>query len=98
MTSGIPDIMNYTDDYILGSGDAEPMAYLGKNQVLSLLGPRNDSHILLESLPAAMELIDGQQRVPIYLWKDVHALLVKEGLNKHDTTELMPEWPEIQDK
>ena len=82
----LPDIMNYTGDYILSSDGVSAVTYLGKKQVLSLLGPREDSIVLLESLPKAMELIDGTNRVPIYLWRDVHALLVKEGLNKHDFT------------
>ena len=77
-----PDIMHYTSDYILAKGDGpqEPLCYLGRNQVLSLLGPRNNSQELLESLPPAMELLDGPIRVPIYLWHDVYQLLEKEGL------------------
>ena len=98
MTTGIPDIMNYTTDYILSSnGSGEPLAYLGKKQVLSLLGPREDSITLVESLPPAMELLDGPTRVPIYLWKDVHALLVKVGLNLQDAVNEDLEWSNILD-
>lgn len=80
----LPDIMEYTGDYILSSEGDAAVTYLGEKQVLSLLGPREDSLLLLDSLPKAMELVDGTTRVPIYLWRDVHALLVKEGLNKSD--------------
>ena len=98
MTTGIPDIMNYTTDYILSSnGSGEPLAYLGKKQVLSLLGPREDSITLVESLPPAMELLDGPTRVPIYLWQDVHALLVKVGLNLQDSAITDLEWSNILD-
>jgi len=99
MTNGVPDIMNYTTEYILSSnGSGEPLAYLGKKQVLSLLGPREDSDVLVESLPPAMELLDGPTRVPIYLWRDVHALLVKVGLNLQDAANEGLEWPEILEK
>jgi len=98
MTTGAPDIMNYTCDYILGADSSgEALAYLGKKQVLSLLGPREDSDLLLESLPPAMELLDGPTRVPIYLWRDVHALLVKVGLNLQDTVNEDLEWSNILD-
>lgn len=98
MTNGVPDIMNYTTEYILSSdGNGEPLAYLGKNQVLSLLWPREDSDVLVESLPPAMELLDGPTRVPIYLWRDVHALLVKVGLNLQDAVNEDLEWSEILD-
>jgi len=60
------------------------------------LGPRDDVSQLLESLPPAMELMDGDLRVPIYLWQDVHALLVKVGLNVCDTVTERFEWPEIR--
>jgi hypothetical protein len=97
MKNGIPDIMKYTSDYILGSDiNGKPLAYLGLKQVLSLLGPRDDSDILVKSLPPAMELLDGPTRVPIYLWQDVHALLVKVGLNVCDTVTERFEWPEIR--
>ncbi len=87
--NNVPDIMDYTHEYILSKRDGpeEPLAYLGKNQVLSLLGPREDSQLLLESLPPAMELLDGPTRVPIYLWHDVYALLVKEGLDERQLTD-----------
>ncbi len=99
MTNGVPDIMKYTSNYILGSDtDGKPLAYLGLKQVISLLGPCEDSDLLLESLPPAMELIDGPTRVPIYLWRDVHALLVKAGLNVCDTVVEQVEWPEIRNQ
>ena len=98
MINGVPDIMNYTTEYILSAnGTGEPLAYLGKKQVLSLLGPREDSNVLVESLPPAMELLDGPTRVPIYLWQDVHALLVKVGLNLQDTVNEDLEWSNILD-
>ena len=98
MINGVPDIMNYTTEYILSSnGTGEPLAYLGKKQVLSLLGPREDSNVLVESLPPAMELLDGPTRVPIYLWQDVHAILVIVGLNLQDTVNEDLEWSNILD-
>ena len=78
-----PDIMHYTNNYILGTkitGENEASAYLRKEQVLTLLGPHAD---LVESLPAAMELTvpmaNGKKTTSIYDWRDVHALLVQIG-------------------
>lgn len=88
----VPDVMNYISEYILSTNGEDAMAYLGEKQVLSLLGPRKDSKQLLESLPPAMELLDGDLRVPVYLWRDVYALLVKEGLNKPENEREKLEW------
>jgi len=84
MTNELPDIMHYTTEYILGTDGTEPLTYLGKKQVLSLLGPHPNTVGLVEALPPAMELTQGDSKVPIYLWRDVYALLVKVGLHKQN--------------
>ncbi len=78
-----PDIMHYTNSYILstqGSGEGKAGTYLRKEQVLNLLGPHAS---FIDSLPAAMVLTvptaEGTESSPIYSWHDVHALLVKVG-------------------
>ena len=88
----LPDIMNYTREYILGTDEGVPLAYLGKDQVLSLFSTRADSLQLMESLSPAMELIDGDLKVPIYLWRDVYALMVKEGLETNKSLITNPDW------
>tara|TARA_B100000131_G_scaffold311939_2_gene345449 strand:- start:5348 stop:5617 length:270 start_codon:yes stop_codon:yes gene_type:complete len=84
MTSDVPDVMNYTTEYILGTDGTKPLTYLRRNQVLSLLGHHPNPADLVDSLPPAMELIQGDSIMPIYLWCDVYALLVKVGLDKQN--------------
>lgn len=72
------DVMEFTSSYILAGGNEKGVkTYLAHKQVLSLLGPHEDSIRRLD--PTWIPYYADADECAIYAWEDVYNLLVELG-------------------